>query len=194
MSSAPQVAATLDDLYRVGGKAELIGGELFRSCPPATSPMLSPSGSLGASPDTSTTSVVAWPTPTTWGSPSPNFLPDGNPSPRTYRTISARSPQSDVVCPGPADLCRRGSQRGRLQSIGRNRDGGQGADYFEAGTQVVWDVDPIAECVHVYRAAAPDQPESTRVARRLMQNRPCRVGGLSSTGSSPSLLEPCRAA
>src|SRR4029079_15218158 len=33
------------------------------------------------------------------------------------------------------------------------------ADYFEAGTQVVWDVDPIAECVHVYRAAAPDPPE-----------------------------------
>ena len=34
------------------------------------------------------------------------------------------------------------------------------ADYFEAGTLVVWDVDPIAECVHVYRAAVPDQPES----------------------------------
>ena len=34
------------------------------------------------------------------------------------------------------------------------------ADYFEAGTQVVWDVDPIAERVHVYRAAAPDRPES----------------------------------
>jgi Uma2 family endonuclease len=31
-------------------------------------------------------------------------------------------------------------------------------DYFEAGTQVVWDVDPVAECVHVYRKDAPDQP------------------------------------
>jgi Uma2 family endonuclease len=30
-------------------------------------------------------------------------------------------------------------------------------DYFEAGTQVVWDVDPIAECIHVYRANQPDQ-------------------------------------
>jgi Uma2 family endonuclease len=29
------------------------------------------------------------------------------------------------------------------------------ADYFAAGTLVVWDVDPIAECVHVYRAADP---------------------------------------
>jgi Uma2 family endonuclease len=32
------------------------------------------------------------------------------------------------------------------------------ADYFLAGTQVVWDVDPIRACVLVYRAAAPNQP------------------------------------
>jgi Uma2 family endonuclease len=31
-------------------------------------------------------------------------------------------------------------------------------DYFEAGTDVVWDVDPIAECVHVYRKDVPDRP------------------------------------
>ena len=32
------------------------------------------------------------------------------------------------------------------------------ADYFEAGTRVVWDVDPVAERVHVFRPDAPDQP------------------------------------
>jgi Uma2 family endonuclease len=32
------------------------------------------------------------------------------------------------------------------------------ADYFAAGTLVVWDVDPVAETVAVYRASAPDQP------------------------------------
>ena len=32
------------------------------------------------------------------------------------------------------------------------------ADYFEAGTAIVWDVDPIAECIHIYRADTPDQP------------------------------------
>ena len=32
------------------------------------------------------------------------------------------------------------------------------ADYFEAGTRVVWDVDPVAECVHAYRAASPEIP------------------------------------
>jgi Uma2 family endonuclease len=32
------------------------------------------------------------------------------------------------------------------------------ADYFAAGTLVVWDVDPQAETVTVYRATAPTQP------------------------------------
>src|SRR5205085_978300 len=32
------------------------------------------------------------------------------------------------------------------------------ADYFAAGTSVVWDVDPVAETIDCYRAAAPTQP------------------------------------
>jgi Uma2 family endonuclease len=36
-------------------------------------------------------------------------------------------------------------------------------DYFEAGTQVVWDVDPVAGTVARYTAAAPDQPTTFRI-------------------------------
>jgi hypothetical protein len=36
------------------------------------------------------------------------------------------------------------------------------ADYFAAGTQVVWDVDPVAECVHVYHADNPTQATTYR--------------------------------
>jgi Uma2 family endonuclease len=32
------------------------------------------------------------------------------------------------------------------------------ADYFEAGAVLVWDVDPIAECVRAYAADVPDRP------------------------------------
>ena len=32
------------------------------------------------------------------------------------------------------------------------------ADYFEAGTKVVWDVDTEAEIIYVYRHTAPDRP------------------------------------
>lgn len=33
-------------------------------------------------------------------------------------------------------------------------------DYFEAGTQVVWDVDSVAECVHVYTHLSPETKKS----------------------------------
>jgi Uma2 family endonuclease len=36
------------------------------------------------------------------------------------------------------------------------------ADYFEEGTTIVWDVDPIAECIHIHRAKKPDQPNTLR--------------------------------
>jgi Uma2 family endonuclease len=32
------------------------------------------------------------------------------------------------------------------------------ADYFQAGTRVVWDVDPVSEIVFVYKADNPTQP------------------------------------
>jgi Uma2 family endonuclease len=32
------------------------------------------------------------------------------------------------------------------------------ADYFAAGTLVVWDLDPVADVIDCYRADAPDQP------------------------------------
>lgn len=31
-------------------------------------------------------------------------------------------------------------------------------DYFAAGTRVVWDVDPVAEAIHVYKASDPTRP------------------------------------
>jgi Uma2 family endonuclease len=39
------------------------------------------------------------------------------------------------------------------------------ADSFEAGTLVVWDVDIIGKCVHVYRASAPHQPVTFRTGQ-----------------------------
>jgi Uma2 family endonuclease len=33
-------------------------------------------------------------------------------------------------------------------------------DYFLAGTLVVWNVDPVAECVHVFRASATAKPKT----------------------------------
>jgi Uma2 family endonuclease len=35
-------------------------------------------------------------------------------------------------------------------------------DYFLAGTQVVWDVDPVEEVIHVYHPSDPHTPASYR--------------------------------
>jgi hypothetical protein len=40
------------------------------------------------------------------------------------------------------------------------------ADYFAAGTQVVWDVDLLAKVVRRYRADAPDEPQVFRSGER----------------------------
>jgi Uma2 family endonuclease len=34
------------------------------------------------------------------------------------------------------------------------------ADYFEAGTLVVWDVDPVGEVIRSYRHDRPDAPDT----------------------------------
>ncbi len=46
------------------------------------------------------------------------------------------------------------------------------ADYFAAGTQVVWDVDVLREgWINVYRATAPDRP-SAYARGRLAEAEP----------------------
>ena len=45
------------------------------------------------------------------------------------------------------------------------------ADYFQAGTLVVWDIDPIAESVRKYLASSPDRPILSTAAIRPMPNR-----------------------
>ncbi|MEO6808645.1 MAG: Uma2 family endonuclease [Isosphaeraceae bacterium] len=38
-------------------------------------------------------------------------------------------------------------------------------DYFQAGTAVVWDVDPRARCLHIYRADTPDRPVTVQAGQ-----------------------------
>ena len=59
------------------------------------------------------------------------------------------------------------------------------ADYFVAGTKVVWDVDPVAECIHVYKSPAPTQPTTyRRGATPRKRSRRSLAGASPSIGSS----------
>ena len=57
------------------------------------------------------------------------------------------------------------------------------ADYFEAGTKVVWDVDPEAELIQCYRARRPTTQRCPPLGKPLMPSPPSPVGACPSTGS-----------
>ena len=49
------------------------------------------------------------------------------------------------------------------------------SEYFEAGTTVVWDVDPIARLIRVYRVAEPDR-SAVYVRRQVAEAEPALPG------------------
>jgi Uma2 family endonuclease len=149
--------ATIEDLYRVPGKAELVNGEIV---------LMSPTGGLpGIAGDRIFASLQEYADQTGEGIPVsdnkafivdlPNrrsFSPDaayylGEPGPGFYEgapvfAVEVRS-EGDY---GPA------AERKIAAKI---------RDYFQAGTKVVWDVDVLREgVVRAYHASNPSEPIS----------------------------------
>jgi Uma2 family endonuclease len=159
MSSVTRTAETLDDLYRVEGKAELINGRIVHQMPTGFLP-----GRVGARifrslDDHAETTGRGVALPDNVGFAVPelssgrqSFSPDvayylgslpANPmrfleGPPSF-AVEVRS-ENDYGAPAEAAMA---AKRG---------------DYFEAGTAVVWDVDPINEMVRKYSRDAPDHP------------------------------------
>src|SRR3954466_9086447 len=159
MSSGPQVAATLDDLYRIEGKAELIGGRIVQIMPTGRLPNLVAVRilrSLAAHVDVlgcgeAFTDNMGFAVPEL-SSGRQSFSPDVS----YYPGPLPANPMRFVE--GPPTFAVEVRSEGDYGPSAEAEMAAKRADYFEAGTQVVWDVDPIAGCVDVYRAEAPDQP------------------------------------
>jgi Uma2 family endonuclease len=146
--------ATIDDLYRIDGQAELIGGRIVRH-PPHGFKVGILCGNLVASLRAHeertrngyvSSSTVGYVVPA---------LPSGR-----------ESFCADVsYYTGPLPAHRMKFVEGAPTFAVEVRDEGSGeeervakrADYFAAGTVVVWDVDPIAETITCNRRAAPAQ-------------------------------------
>lgn len=160
-------AATLDDLYHVDGKAELIGGRIVRFMPSGHLPSkvvlriaiqldqyaqstggeayadgigfaLSPPLASGRESFSPDASYYAGPPP-----PNAMRFVEGAP----VLAVEVRS-EGDY---GPAAEAEMKAKR---------------ADYFEAGTKVVWDVDPLARTIASYRCDQPDAPVVFRTGDR----------------------------
>ncbi len=164
MSSGAQTAMTLDDLLGVDGKAELIGGRIVHIMPTGRRPNLvagrifrslaehveapglgeAYTDNMGfAVPELTSGRQSFSPDVSYYSGPLPANPMRFIEGPPTF-AVEVRS-EGDY---GPAAEAEMASKR---------------ADYFEAGTQIVWDVDPIAETIWVYRAGAQDVPQ--RVSR-----------------------------
>jgi Uma2 family endonuclease len=151
-----QARATIEDLYRVPGKAELVNGEIVYMSPTGDYP--------GSAAMEITVSLRAYARRTGRG--------------RAYGDnvgFHVKLPHRESFCPDAAFYVGPRSRMKFLEgapvfAIEVRSEGDYGpaaeramaakrADYFAAGTLVVWDVDLLGEdVVRVYRSTAPDSP------------------------------------
>lgn len=164
MVSTLPAPATIDDLLHTEGKAELIGGRIVRFMPVGHTPstvafrivlsLHSYAERVGRG--VAYTDGMGFTVPEL-SSGRESFSPDASyyvgPMPRDRMRFIEAPPTFAAEVRSENDY---GPAAERAQAEKRR-------DYFEAGTRLVWDVDPVAETVHAHAADAPDRP---RVFRR----------------------------
>ncbi len=151
--------ATIDDLYLVEGKAELIDGKVIRFEPSGDLPSAVAGEimfALHAQAKQSQLGVVlggtvAFALPKPLNSGRQSFSPDASyyvgPLPANRMRFIDGAPTFAVEVRSEGDYTPAAERE-----IAAKR-----ADYFEAGTLVVWDVDPKAQTIRAYPASAPTQ-------------------------------------
>jgi len=163
VSAVIQSRATLDDLYRTPGKAELIGGRIVPFMPTGRKPSrvafrIARSlddyaiqvGKGDAYADNTGFTVAQLPSGRESFSPDASYY--AGPLPANPMRFIEGAPTFGAEVRSENDY---GDAAEAKMAEKR-------ADYFAAGTLVVWDVDPMAECVHVYRASDPSQATTYR--------------------------------
>ena len=151
--------ATIEDLYKVEGKAELVDGEIITMSP------------TGKSPARASLSIVvslrAYERHTGNGQTYPDntgFLVDlprrRSFSPDASYVMGASTAEVDLrFVEGAPTFAVEIRSENDYGPAAERRMAAKRADYFAAGTQVVWDVDLLGDdVVRVYRADSPGEP------------------------------------
>lgn len=151
--------ATIDDLYRVEGKAELIGGRIVKYMATGFLPnqvasnicfslqlyvRRTKNGYVG----TDGLGYVVPQLPSGRESFSPDASYYNGPLPANRMRFVNGPPTFAVEVRSESDYTPTANKEYEAKRV----------DYFQAGTLVVWDVDPIAETVTCYRASDPTTP------------------------------------
>ena len=155
-----QTAATIEDLYRVDGKAELIGGRIVPLMPTGRRPnriAFRIAKSLDNHAEATHqgeayTDNMGFAVPRL-SSGRESFSPDASyylgPFPSNEMRFIKGPPVFAVEVRSENDYGEPAEERRAA-----NR-----ADYFEAGTVIVWDVDPPAQVIRSYSQQNPDHPK-----------------------------------
>ena len=158
MSTLPINRATLDDLYQVDGKAELINGRIVPLMSSGDRPtdvaaeifvsLRTYARSCGQG--VAKTDGIGYTVPTlTSGRES--FSPDAS------YYVGARPANPMRFIEGAPIFAVEVRSENDYGDAAEADMAAKRADYFEAGTQIVWDVDPVNEVVMAYQAAIPGQ-------------------------------------
>ena len=159
MSSTTETAATIDDLYRVEGKAELIAGRIVRQMATGRKPnrvALRITRSLDDHAEATGrgeayTDNIGFVVPVL-ASGRQSFSPDAS-------YFLGPFPSNDMrFLQGPPTFAVEVRSENDYGPAAEAELAAKRRDYFEAGTEVVWDVDPLADRIHVYRKDSPDPP------------------------------------
>jgi Uma2 family endonuclease len=144
--------ATLDDLYRVDGKAELIAGRIVHFMATGHRPNVI-AGRIfrrladfadAAGRGVAYTDNVGFAIPEI-STGRESFSPDA-----AYYTGPLPTNAMRFV-PGPPDFAVEVRSENDYGPAAESARAAKRAEYFEAGTQVVWDVDPVARVIRRYR-------------------------------------------
>lgn len=155
--ATPATRATLADLYDAKGKAELINGSIVDHLPTGDLPSdvaneiyVSLRGHVKTIKRVAKADGVGYAVPEL-PSGRESFSPDASyydgPRPANRMRFIDGAPNFAAEVRSEND-----SAAAELEMAAKR------ADYFAAGTLVVWDVDPLAATIAVYRADKPDQP------------------------------------
>jgi len=153
--SIGQRRATLEDLYNEPGKAELIGGRIVKFMPTGRKPSRV-SGRIFRK-------LAEYPEATGKGEAFPDNA--GFAVPELSSGRESFSPDTSFYAGGPQEDPMRfipGAPVFAVEVRSENADEAEmadkRADYFEAGTKVVWDVDTEGEVIHKYLHSDPNKP------------------------------------
>ncbi len=155
-----ETTATIEDLYRVDGKAELIDGRIVPLMPTGRRPnriAFRIAKSLDDHAEATHegevyTDNMGFAVPKL-SSGRESFSPDAS-------YYLGPFPSNEMRCiKGPPTFAVEVRSESDYGDPAEQRRAAKRADYFEAGTRVVWDVDPRARVIRSYNQQSPDHPK-----------------------------------